>query len=86
MSVPQWPAEFEEILQRHLPLSDGPIDGSALLADLGLDSLGTVSLVMELEDSMDIAIPDDLLVAETFTSADSLWAAVSSLLEGAAAA
>jgi acyl carrier protein len=81
----RWSAEFEEILRRHLPLGNGSLEGSAILADLGLDSLATVSLVIELEEGLDISIPDDLLVPATFVSADALWSAVSSLLEGAPA-
>ncbi|MFC0436892.1 phosphopantetheine-binding protein [Kutzneria buriramensis] len=80
MSETPWPAAFADILARHLPLAEGPVPGDAALSDLGLDSLGTVSLVMELEDSLDIAIPDELLVAETFHTAATLWAATSDLL------
>jgi acyl carrier protein len=80
LSDTHWPAAFEEILARHLPLAEGDVPRDAALSDLGLDSLGTVSLVMELEDSLDISIPDELLVAETFQTAATLWAATSDLL------
>jgi acyl carrier protein len=80
MSTTEWSPAFEAILARHLPLADGSIDPHALLADLGLDSLGTVSLVMALEDELDVAIPDELLVVETFRTATELWAAVAGLL------
>ncbi len=86
MSTTQWSPEFDEILRRHLPLQDGPIDAATPLADLGLDSLGTVSLVMELEEALGIAIPDELLVPDTFASAQSLWSAVAHLMEEPAVA
>lgn len=70
---------FDGILHKHLPLCDGDIPRDAPLADLGLDSLATVSLVMELEENMEIAIPDDLLIPETFATAAALWDAISNL-------
>lgn len=80
MSEAKWSAAFNHILVRHMPLVEGDVPPDAVLADLGLDSLGTVSLVMELEDSLDISIPDELLVGETFHTAKTLWVAVSGLL------
>jgi len=74
-----WPSMFEEILRGHVPLANGAIPPETALADLGLDSLGTVSLIMELEDRLGISIPDELLVPETFQTAAALWAAVSEL-------
>jgi acyl carrier protein len=53
------------ILRRHLPLSNGAVAPDVPLADLGLDSLATASLVMEMEDSLGISIPDDVLTPET---------------------
>lgn len=80
MSDPGWTALFDEILVRHLPLCEDVPPADAVLADLGLASLSTVNLVMELEDRLDIAIPDEILVAETFATAGSLRAAVAELL------
>lgn len=85
MSTVEWSSEFDEVLKRNLPLHTGPVNPAARLADLGLDSLGTVSLVMELEDGMGISIPDELLVAETFETANTLWIAVKSLVATATA-
>ncbi|WP_018348394.1 phosphopantetheine-binding protein [Longispora albida] len=80
MPALQSSAEFNEILERNLPLSEGPIESTASLVDLGLDSLGTVSLVMELEEGLGIAFPDQLLTAETFASAEALWTVVEKLV------
>lgn len=75
-----WPESFEGILRRHLPLIDGrELNADVRLADLGLDSLGMVGMVMDLEESFAITIPDDLLAQETFASAASLWAVISKL-------
>lgn len=42
---------------RHVPAEEIALDAS--LADLGLDSLDTVTMLFELETRLDIAIPDD---------------------------
>lgn len=81
-----WPSEFEEILRHHLVPIEGPIDPAASLADLGLDSAGMIRLIMEFEDVLDDAFPDDLLQLETFESAGALWAAVRPLRNWAAVA
>jgi acyl carrier protein len=79
VSTVEWSPEFDAILRRHLPLNGGPVPPQADLASLGLDSLGTVSLVMELEDTLGIAIPDEVLVPETFRTADALWQVIAHL-------
>lgn len=79
MTSAPWSEAFDEVLRQHLPLHDGPLDGNAALADIGLDSLETVSLVMDLEETLGISIPDALLVPDTFSSANALWTAVSGL-------
>jgi acyl carrier protein len=53
----------------------------ARLSDLGLNSLGTVRLVMDIEDTLGISIPDELLVMETFASAEALWSVIAGLGE-----
>jgi acyl carrier protein len=46
------------------------------LRDLGLDSMQAIELLFALEDTYQVAIPDDLLTNATFETAGSLWAAV----------
>jgi len=75
---------FERVLRRHLTAlsTDEPIDGSLALAALGLDSMGTISLMLELEESLLITFPEELLAnsREIFATKTSLWAVVESLL------
>ena len=80
MSV-EWSAEFEAILRAHLPLAQGgDIAPTARLLDLGLDSLATVSLVVELEVELGLDLPDEILVPATFETAGNLWHAVKGLV------
>ncbi|MFG3309794.1 acyl carrier protein [Streptomyces wuyuanensis] len=75
----KWTPEFDEILRRNLPLSNGPVSADTSLSNLGLDSLATVSLVIDLEEGLGVSIPDSLLVAKTFETADTLWSVIASL-------
>ncbi|WP_305788034.1 phosphopantetheine-binding protein [Symbioplanes lichenis] len=49
------------------------------LADLGLDSLSAIDLVIHLEDAFGAEFPPELLVRETFATFGSLESAVRSM-------
>jgi acyl carrier protein len=69
---------FIAILRRHLPLIV-PAEDFALdtpLRELGLDSMATVRLVMDLESELEVTLPVTSLTAETFADAASVWSAV----------
>lgn len=51
----------------------------ANLGNLGLDSLETVRLLVTLEETYEVVIPDDVLNHETFETPNSLWAVIESL-------
>lgn len=72
--------DFDQILHRHLKyLEPGEaIDPDRPLRDLGLDSMQAVELLFDIEDHFDRVLEDDELTAETFATARSLWAVVSS--------
>jgi acyl carrier protein len=77
-------AEFDAVLRRHLPrLDDGePLKGDVQLLDYGLDSMSTVTLLVELEEALSIEFPDELLVPETFETANGLWQNAQRLMAG----
>jgi acyl carrier protein len=52
-----------------------------VLTDLGLDSLGAVALMLDLEDELGITFPDSSLAAGTFHTVGSLWSVVADLLD-----
>ena len=73
------------VLGKHLRLvadADG-IPLTADLADLGLDSMAAVSLLMDLESTFDVTFPDEMLTAETFQSASTLEQAIVTLMGSA---
>lgn len=75
--TPPLPHGFLEILIAHLPYALGDrIAEDDDLAALGLDSMGVVQLVTDLEETFGFELPDELLTEDTFATAGSLWAAV----------
>ncbi|WP_327066361.1 phosphopantetheine-binding protein [Kitasatospora sp. NBC_01250] len=82
-----WDEKFEETLRRFLPfLPPGEqLASDTPLRELGLDSLGTVELLGNLENAYDIRFLDDALTLETFETPAVLWKTVSGLLPGTAA-
>ncbi|MEO3973589.1 phosphopantetheine-binding protein [Streptomyces sp. CAU 1734] len=75
-----WPDSFDTILRQHVPLASGAaLTPDAALADLGLDSLATVGLLIAVEEAYSVQFPDLDLTAETFATPRTLWATVSRL-------
>lgn len=81
MTDTEWPAEFDKLLRTYLPLlaDDTALTERTSLPDLGLDSMSTVGLLLDVEELYGVQIPDDQLRAETFASATALWSVVTSL-------
>ncbi|TKC20147.1 acyl carrier protein [Robertmurraya kyonggiensis] len=50
------------------------------LRDLGLDSLATIELLLEIEEYYDISFPDEYLSEKTFSTANQLWKVVIQLV------
>ncbi|MFE7504663.1 phosphopantetheine-binding protein [Promicromonospora sp. NPDC057488] len=77
--------DLEPIIRPYLPLlgSETPLSPDDRLSDLGLDSLGTVGLLIELEDAFAVSIPDELLTSTTFDTASSLRQVIEALREAA---
>jgi len=52
-----------------------------LIDDLGMDSINFISLIIELESTFDIQIPDDWLLIEKFQNYTLIYSAVEELLQ-----
>jgi acyl carrier protein len=74
------PRRFLDTLKPHLPYAGGDLAAADDLAALGLDSMGVVRLLVDLEEQYDLDLPDDLLTEETFSTVGSLWATVAELV------
>jgi acyl carrier protein len=70
--LPAWDARFETVLRAALPLLPAGIDADTRLLDFGLDSLKVVSLIMALEDTLEVVLPDDELTFEAFATPGSI--------------
>lgn len=77
MTNADMPRSFQETLLPHLPYAEGgelaPTDD---LTALGLDSMGVVQLLADLEDRYGLEMPDERLTEETFATVGSLWTTV----------
>jgi acyl carrier protein len=69
------------VLARHLRRVPDDVDWATVtLADLGLDSMVAIELVLDIEDTYGAEFPQDLLVRETFASFHALEAVVKSMV------
>lgn len=77
-----WDEKFEAVLRRSLPYLalDQSMAPTATLLDLGLDSLATIQLILDLEGSFDVVVPDESMTAESFQTVGSLWRMLEQLL------
>lgn len=63
-----------EVLRRHLPGlgADERLADDRRLSDLGLTSLRSVDLTLDLEDAFGVMFPDEVLTVDTFSTAGAL--------------
>ncbi|MEU8001110.1 phosphopantetheine-binding protein [Catellatospora sp. NPDC049111] len=68
------PDKFLDVLREFLPeLADDQVpDDDVPLSSYGLDSLGSISLMLALEETLDITFPEDRLTPEAFATVGSL--------------
>ncbi|MBF9128546.1 hypothetical protein I0C86_06015 [Plantactinospora sp. S1510] len=73
-----WNDTFLETLRQQLPLlpAEGELTPATNLYDLGLDSMRSVQLLIALEETLDISIPDEMLTAEAFRTPGDIWTLV----------
>jgi acyl carrier protein len=76
--VIEWPDSFEDLLRGYIfdPEADFTDDPDRPLADLGLDSVNLVGLMVGLETEFGFEFPEHRITVETFYSVRSLWAVV----------
>ncbi|MCF3137264.1 MULTISPECIES: phosphopantetheine-binding protein [Streptomyces] len=76
-----WDDQFEGLIRPHLGFlpEDAPFTKDLDLRDAGLDSLGIVDLLIEIENAYDVKFTDDALSMETFSTPDALWRTLSGL-------
>jgi acyl carrier protein len=78
--------QFEEVLRRHLRSAKAEsINYDVELAQLGLDSMTAVAVLLDMEKTFNIRFPDEMLVEGTFRTAGKLKEAVQMLRERQAA-
>ncbi|MCL6732890.1 phosphopantetheine-binding protein [Streptomyces neyagawaensis] len=78
-----WDATFEALLLEALPrlAAKGELQADSSLKAAGLDSLAMVEVLVRVEETYGIAVPDSELMADTFATPASLWRVVAALRE-----
>jgi non-ribosomal peptide synthetase component F/acyl carrier protein len=78
-----WDDQFDTLLREALAGVDyaGEMRPDLSLTDAGLDSFATVGLLVAIEQSYGITIPEDLPVVDMFRTPSSLWGIVAGLLD-----
>lgn len=88
--MPEQPAattlnpEFEAVLRECLAGligPDEPLQESTDLTAFGIDSLTVVRLLVTLEETFGVTIPDEVITFEIFSSPGVLWNVLSGLME-----
>ncbi|MEU4833950.1 phosphopantetheine-binding protein [Streptosporangium sp. NPDC023615] len=75
------PDQFQSILRAHLPYAEtGGLTARDELSALGLDSMGVVRLLVDIENGYAVELPDEILDEATFATVGSLWGALSTLM------
>jgi len=70
------------VLARHLRRVPHGNWSTVPLADLGLDSMTAIEVVVDVEETFGVEFPEELLVRETFETLGSLEAAVRGMVSG----
>ncbi|MBN6053832.1 hypothetical protein JYK22_17965, partial [Nonomuraea sp. RK-328] len=74
------PSQFQSLLRAHLPYADAAeLSARDELSGLGLDSMGVVRLLVDIENGYAVELPDELLDESTFATVGSLWQALTTL-------
>ncbi|ASW54619.1 phosphopantetheine-binding protein [Plantactinospora sp. KBS50] len=76
-----WDARFAELLHDVLPKLP-EMTGDTCLRSHGLDSLATVELLLLLEETYEVSVPDQLLTTENFSTPAALWAMIEQVRGG----
>lgn len=76
--------KFDQTLRRHLRRAptDKPIPLEADLVSIGLDSIGALGLLLDIEATFNVSVPGALLTLETFRTRATLESVVATLVEG----
>ncbi|MBP2326158.1 acyl carrier protein [Kibdelosporangium banguiense] len=82
LAAPAFDSRFESALRNVLPFLDADValTPEVGLRDLGLDSMGMVELLAELESGYDVRFRDEALTMATFSTPGVLWGVLSSML------
>lgn len=70
--------ELINLVKSHLNRieEEGSIDVNMDLYEMGLDSLGTINLLLDIEEHYEVMIPDEYLTDDALSTISSLWSLI----------
>jgi acyl carrier protein len=74
-----WDQTFDDLLRNIFAATAATLTPDTPLTEAGLDSFGTVGLLVAIEQAYGITIPDDFQILDMFRTASTLWDTVSAL-------
>ncbi|PEM24413.1 phosphopantetheine-binding protein [Bacillus wiedmannii] len=70
---------FLEIVNKYIQEDLNTNNQDKNFKELGLDSLSSIELLLEIEEAFEIVFPDELLTEDTFSNSYNLWSIVTEL-------
>jgi acyl carrier protein len=71
--------DLDDLLRNIFAATAATLTPDTPLTEAGLDSFGTVGLLVAIEQAYGITIPDDFQILDMFRTASTLWDTVSAL-------
>ncbi|WP_245946548.1 phosphopantetheine-binding protein [Paenibacillus cellulosilyticus] len=72
---------YKQVLDKYVKVSKVEITGSESFQDLGIDSMSSINLLVELEELLGVEVAPELLTEDTFSSVGKLWDVFAGLLQ-----
>lgn len=82
MTAADLTSQLQEILRPHLRFlsADTPVPMDEDLGKLGLDSMASIDLLMDIEARLGVQIPDEMMTVDTFATGNHLLAVIEKLV------
>jgi acyl carrier protein len=84
VTAPHPTPEYLTLVREFLPelAADEPLEPDVPLQQYGLDSMTSISLMLALEETLDLTFPEELLSPESFSTTATLWNTVTEIRRG----
>lgn len=71
---------YKQVLDKYIKISKPEITGHESFQDLGIDSMSSINLLVELEELLGVEVAPEYLTEDTFSAVGKLWDVFAELL------